>query len=814
VPNDPPEEVDRFHDPLPPGALVRLGTVRFRQKALRGIALSPDGKFLASADLTLEGVGLWDVATGLKTRRLPAPPIPSCLAFAADGKTLAVGGHQALWCYQLPGGTNVSRISGKFQTLSAVALSADGKVAAGVSDDQRVRVWDVDAEKELARFDVPRANLRSQVALSPDGRTAARATQAVDRQTGRTFASLRVWDVATGKERWQARGSITGALAFSPDGKTLAWWGHEHRVGLWAAAGGKAVGHFPHDRAALLRFSPDGKTLAAGNSTRSVRLWDLARREGKTLFPAGPEWEITSLVLLPAGKVRAAWVEGDKMFVREGPSGKALTPLLGHCRGVEAVAFSPDGKALLSAGPGSVRRWETATGKELSRFRPKLPLVGDMAPVPGGKYLIWTRGGRLCLVDAGSRKELCVLPRLACRPGTVSVSGDGKRVAAASWTKPTVRVWDVVTGKERHRLTPPADPVTGAAGVVERTALSPDGRTLVCTRSFQRRGGDYFRLCAWDLTTGKEKFAYRAELTACCQVGFSPDGRTLAVADYEGVRLLDVAGGAEIRRLRGGEGVDRPFPVLPTAAPVFSPDSKSLALAAMRRKPDDPLHRFDYPIYLLEVATGGVRARFEGHRDWVTSLAFSPDGKSLASGSRDTTALVWDLTCSGRRTGKDLEGLWADLGGADAAKAYQAIWSLAADPGRAVPFLKARLRPAPAPPRVEIGTLIADLEHQHFKAREKASRCLEGLGAAARPALLRVLKENPSAEVAGRVRAILTKLDQAARAGAPPRLSRALEALEHAGSREARRVLRALAAGDPADPFTQEAGAALKRLGG
>jgi hypothetical protein len=205
----------------------------------------------------------------------------------------------------------------------------------------------------------------------------------------------------------------------------------------------------------------------------------------------------------------------------------------------------------------------------------------------------------------------------------------------------------------------------------------------------------------------------------------------------------------------------------------------------------------------------------------VHALAFTPDGKTLAAAEApDTTIRLWDvsgLTRTRRRptgglTDKDLAALWADLAGADAAKAYRAARALAAAPKQAVPWLQERVRPVAAPDLEQIARLLADLDSDSFQTREKATRELAGLGESAGPALRKVLAGRPSAEVRQRLEPLLAELDRPEDSPERLRVLRAVEALEHAGTAEARRTLERLAGGMPEARVTEEAKQSLDRL--
>jgi hypothetical protein len=240
----------------------------------------------------------------------------------------------------------------------------------------------------------------------------------------------------------------------------------------------------------------------------------------------------------------------------------------------------------------------------------------------------------------------------------------------------------------------------------------------------------------------------------------------------------------------------------------FSPDGKGLAAAEGN------------DVILYETATGKVRLCLKGHHDGVVGVGFVRGGQVLVSASQDDTALIWDLTGrldKGRLrpvvlSSAEVERLWGELAGADAAQAYRAIWTLAAGPEATVALLKTRLRPIPPVDSGRMERLLADLDADSFETRVNAGHELEKQGELAEPALRKLLESQPSLDVQRAANKLLVKQ---ARASLPPdRLQalRAIEALEQIGSPAARELLRTLGAGAPEARLTQEAKASLERL--
>jgi hypothetical protein len=242
---------------------------------------------------------------------------------------------------------------------------------------------------------------------------------------------------------------------------------------------------------------------------------------------------------------------------------------------------------------------------------------------------------------------------------------------------------------------------------------------------------------------------------------------------------------------------------------AFSPDGRMLASTCETDT-----------IVVWDLWSGKELTRFRGHRGWITSLAFAPDGKSLASAGQDTTVLIWDVSAllpvakraKDKFSPEELTRFWVDLAGVNGIRVYRLMGELAQRPDQTEAFLKENLANNPGLSADRLARLLADLDDRDFKVRQKASEELANLGHIAEAALKRTLASKPSEEVSHRVTDLLERLDGDAQSPERWRLLRVIELLERIGRPQARQLLEKIAKDAVDDEVVRESKASLARL--
>jgi WD40 repeat protein len=577
---------------------------------LSAAAFSPDLAWLATVgDDDRQAVQVRDVASGELRFRFVNDGWVTVLAFAPDGRALAAGGlDPVVRVVTLPDGREITRLA-HGSAVNAIAWSRDGGlIATGTGStadrmgdrpprDEAAHVWDVHTGQRLVRL--AHDHVVQAVAFAPDASLLA---------TGSLDRTARLWDVRTGSEIARVlHEDGVAQVAFAPDGRSVASGSQPYIIGwqnqtvrVWDTSG-REIGRVVHEGGVRsIAFSPDGRYLASAGSDHTARLLDASGREiARTVLDHPVEvcqFSADGGTMLAAGGELRVWPTGP---------GFEATPLEER-HAVYQMSFSADGTRLATVGGATFASlWVQGRDGEPLRLEHG-DYVVDVAFDPAG-HVVATAGndGTTRLWDAATGAPYRQLAHDG-KVRRVAFSSDGRRIATAS-EDGMARVWDVTTGGQVARLEHGED--------VFALRFAPDGRFLAT-------GSQSGAIRIWNIASGREEARTAVGLGIVVRdLLYSPDGAHLVAAGYGNVAaLFDAATGTEVARLTHDREV---------VAVAYAPGGL-LATAAV-----DGVARLWDP-------TGRETARFR-HDDALTALAFSRDGRYLATASSDRTARVWDL---------------------------------------------------------------------------------------------------------------------------------------------------------------------------
>lgn len=533
-------------------------------------------------------------------------------------------------------------------SISAIALTPDGRLIVSASFDRTIKLWDVATGALLRSFAGHEGEIWA-VAVTPDGRRIV---------SGGGDDAIKVWDMATGallRSIASGQGGVVASLAVTPDSRHVIAGGYGGAIGLWDLETGALIRRFEDHPGAVLALAvkPDGRQVISGGHGSSLKLWDLATgklvRSFGNWFVGHNGW-INSVAVTPDGSGLVSAGQDDVVMLWDLATGARLRVFEGHQHDVNAVAVTPDGRSIVSEDEQVINVWDLATGA-LLRSAGGQYSARSIAILPDNRYI----------VSAGKTVELLGLAKdTPARSfaghqdviNAVMMTPDGRQVVSGG-ADGSVRVWDIASGTAVRRIEAHQE-------AVNSLAMTSDGRQILSASA-----DDSIKL--WDLATGMLVRSFAGHQWDVNTVAVARDGRRMASGSGDGtIKVWNMATGALLLSIESHQGVIISIAVTPDGGRIISQNflgiialwdietgtllrqwkSEGRAMALM---PDGRQIVSAGPsatLRLWDLETGALLRSFagreEGVRHWVDAVAVTPDGRQVVSASADSIRL-WDL---------------------------------------------------------------------------------------------------------------------------------------------------------------------------
>lgn len=612
--------------------LESLGTVW-------SVVFSPNGQWLAASDATGD-IHIWQVADQQKVMTCKGHTSWVCaIAFSPDSQLLAsgsTGNIVKLW--DITTGDCVQTLRGHTEWVLAVAFHPNGHLLASSSSDRTIKLWQLQTGQCTTTL-TAHTDWVGTVTFSPDGNLLV---------SGSDDGTVKLWDGQTATCLYTLEGH-TGpvrSVAFSPDGEQIASGSRDLTVKIWAISTrrliGTLIGHSKPVRS--ITYLPDqvndqlSNTLISASEDGTLRLWRIPEMQSLQVL-YGHTGHVRSVAAHPTHALVASGSADQTVKLWHIQTGHCLRTWQGYTNFVLSVACVPDLSTqkitpfpLLASGSSdrTVRLWNLQTGQCLHTLTGHTNDVWSVAfsPVPlsipgqTGAYPVLASSSTdqtIRLWDIQTGHCLHVLRGHTDWVHAIAFTPDGQFLASAS-SDQTIRIWEIATGQCHHIL-------QGHKSHIWAVAFSPVSHLLASS-------SDDHTIKLWNINSGQCIRTLSGHTRRVQAITFSPDGRWLASnSSDQTIVIWDVNTGRCLRTIPHQGDRVRAIVFSPLQTP-FTQQTGQFLLSSYAK----------LSIQIWNAHTGESLHTLNGHTKHICSIAFTPNGETLVSGSEDSSIRLWDIT--------------------------------------------------------------------------------------------------------------------------------------------------------------------------
>ena len=561
------------------------------QLRLQGLLHNNDFSHLDFSRLDLSNISLFPYRTNLTAIKLPTQA-ERMNKTIITGKTFSAEGHD--------------------DSVTAVAITPNGKQVISGSKDNTIRIWDVETGENTNTLEGHKGWIQA-VTVTPNGKQVI---------SGSTDSTVCIWDIETGGKLRTLKGHETAvyALDVSPNGKQIVSGSDDGTIRIWDidnSDNNKTLkGHWGSVRA--ISVSPNEKQVISGSADGTIRIWDMKTGECiRTLGQYGVS--IYAIALSPNGKQVICGSNDGFIHIWDIETGKSIKTLERHKKAVETVAVTFNGKQILSGSKDSIIHiWDIVTGKKLKTLCGQESEVHAVALTPNGKQVVsGLKDGTIRIWDLETNKILRTLERHERTVFAIALTPNGKQIV--SWlVDKTIQIWDIESGEilgtmEKHK----------DFGKV--IAVTPDMKQVV---SVSREGS----IIIYSMETGEVLRILEENKKTVYSLAITPDGKKVIGWSSDRTSYIwDMESGKIIRTLEGQEGWITALAVTANEKQIIGYSHNDI-------------------VRIWDIETGEILKTLKGHELHEEAHAITPDGKQVISARNDGTLHIWDIETGENKT--------------------------------------------------------------------------------------------------------------------------------------------------------------------